>query len=114
MLRGAIGFVPQEPFLFSATLAQNIAFGARGEQDTADRVEQAAAIARLDKDMADFPRGYDTMIGERGITLSGGQKQRTAIARALDRSTRRSWSSTMPCRPWTPIRRKRFSRGFAA
>jgi ATP-binding cassette subfamily B protein len=54
VLRGAIGFVPQEPFLFSATLAQNIAFGARGEQDATDRVEQAAATARLDKDMADF------------------------------------------------------------
>ena len=83
VLRGAIGFVPQEPFLFSATLAQNIAFGARGEQDRPGRVEQAAGTARLDGDIADFPRGYDTMIGERGITLSGGQKQRAAIARAL-------------------------------
>ena len=83
VLRGAIGFVPQEPFLFSATVAQNIAFGARGDQDRHERVEQAAAAARLDKDIADFPRRYDTVIGERGITLSGGQKQRTAIARAL-------------------------------
>ena len=83
VLRGAIGFVPQEPFLFSATLAQNIAFGARGDQDQPERVEQAASTARLDKDIADFPRGYETTIGERGITLSGGQKQRTAIARAL-------------------------------
>ena len=83
VLRGAIGFVPQEPFLFSATLAQNIAFGARGAQDQPDRIEQAAKTARLDKDIADFPRGYDTVIGERGITLSGGQKQRAAIARAL-------------------------------
>ena len=83
VLRGAIGFVPQEPFLFSATLAQNIAFGARGEQDQPDRVQQAARTARLDKDIVEFPRGYDTMIGERGIALSGGQKQRTAIARAL-------------------------------
>ena len=82
-LRAAIGFVPQEPFLFSATLAQNIAFGARGEQDHPGRIGQAATTARLDKDIAEFPRGYDTMIGERGITLSGGQKQRTAIARAL-------------------------------
>jgi ATP-binding cassette subfamily B protein len=82
-LRGAIGFVPQEPFLFSATLAQNIAFGARGDQDQPDRIDQAAKTARLDKDIADFPRGYETVIGERGITLSGGQKQRTAIARAL-------------------------------
>ena len=82
-LRGAIGFVPQEPFLFSATVAQNIAFGARGAQDSPARVEQAATTARLDKDIAEFPRGYETTIGERGITLSGGQKQRTAIARAL-------------------------------
>src|SRR5204863_8464382 len=56
VLRGAIGFVPQEPFLFSATLAQNMAFGARGEQDTPTRVEQAATTARLDTDMAEFPR----------------------------------------------------------
>ena len=49
----------------------------------AQRIEQAAAVARLDKDVADFPKGYDTMVGERGITLSGGQKQRTAIARAV-------------------------------
>jgi ATP-binding cassette subfamily B protein len=83
VLRGAIGFVPQEPFLFSATVGQNIAFGARGDQDRPERIEQAAAVARLDKDIADFPRRYDTVIGERGITLSGGQKQRTAIARAL-------------------------------
>jgi ATP-binding cassette subfamily B protein len=83
VLRGAIGFVPQEPFLFGATLAENVAFGARVEQDLRARVEQAAGIARLDKDVATFPRGYDTIIGERGITLSGGQKQRAAIARAL-------------------------------
>jgi len=82
-LRGAIGFVPQEPFLFGATLAENLAFGARGDGDHRSRVEQAAAIARLDKDVEAFPRGYDTIIGERGITLSGGQKQRAAIARAL-------------------------------
>jgi ATP-binding cassette, subfamily B, multidrug efflux pump len=82
-LRGAIGFVPQEPFLFSATIAENIAFGARGDQENRERVEEAARVARLDKDLADFPHGYDTIVGERGITLSGGQKQRTAIARAL-------------------------------
>jgi ATP-binding cassette subfamily B protein len=82
-LRGAIGFVPQEPFLFSATIAENIAFGARNGQDARDRIEAAAAVARLDKDLADFPKGYDTVVGERGITLSGGQKQRTAIARAI-------------------------------
>jgi ATP-binding cassette subfamily B multidrug efflux pump len=81
-LRGAIGFVPQEPFLFSATIAENIAFG-RGSSAERERVEHAAEIARLDKDLRDFPKGYETVVGERGITLSGGQKQRTAIARAL-------------------------------
>ena len=87
VLRRAIGFVPQEPFLFSDTLAANVAFGLDAtESDAADRqqrIEAAAAVARLDKDVADFPRGYDTLVGERGITLSGGQKQRTAIARAI-------------------------------
>ncbi len=82
-LRGAIGFVPQEPFLFSASIAENVAFGARGAQGDRDRVEEAAGLARLDKDLPGFPKGYDTIVGERGITLSGGQKQRTAIARAL-------------------------------
>jgi ATP-binding cassette subfamily B protein len=83
VLRGAIGFVPQEPFLFGASLSENIAFGWSQPAEDPDGVESAAAIARLDKDVRDFPKGYDTVIGERGITLSGGQKQRTAIARAL-------------------------------
>jgi ATP-binding cassette subfamily B multidrug efflux pump len=83
VLRGAIGFVPQEPFLFGTSIAQNIAFGAAQPGNAADGVESVAAIARLDKDVVDFPKGYETVIGERGITLSGGQKQRTAIARAL-------------------------------
>lgn len=83
VLRGAIGFVNQEPFLFSTTLAENVAFGARDGQGTRDRIAEAAAIARLDKDLAQFPQGYETTVGERGITLSGGQKQRAAIARAL-------------------------------
>jgi len=82
-LRGAIGFVPQEPFLFSTTIAENIAFGVDARDVTPDSVAAAATVARLDKDIAGFPKGYDTMVGERGITLSGGQKQRTAIARAL-------------------------------
>lgn len=93
-LRGAIGFVPQEAFLFSDTIAANVAFGAAGgarsrsaspglAQSRPGSVVEAASIARLDKDVADFPRGYDTMVGERGITLSGGQKQRTALARAV-------------------------------
>lgn len=93
-LRGAIGVVPQEPFLFSDTVAHNVRFGrpATPEADAGpndaglgdgDRLATVAAIARLDKDVAAFPHGYETRIGERGITLSGGQKQRTAIARAL-------------------------------
>jgi ATP-binding cassette, subfamily B, multidrug efflux pump len=110
-LRGAIGFVPQEPFLFSDSLADNIGFGldawerrdgrdgqegqdGQGERQPArgepveprardERIRTAAAVARLDKDVADFPKGYETMVGERGITLSGGQKQRTALARAI-------------------------------
>jgi ATP-binding cassette, subfamily B, multidrug efflux pump len=135
VLRGAIGFVPQEPFLFSDTLANNVAFGldaltatdgaggadkaggagraggaggageagrageaggargpgkagaAEGMGGVAEmrmrRILEAGAVARLDKDVADFPNGYETRVGERGITLSGGQKQRTAIARAI-------------------------------
>src|SRR6185369_12060275 len=108
-LRGAIGFVPQEPFLFSDTIADNVAFGldatawvlrlrsprlpsgqageAGGRIEPTDErrktIEAAAAVARLDKDLVDFPHGYDTVVGERGITLSGGQKQRTALARAI-------------------------------
>lgn len=81
-LRRAIGFVSQEPFLFSATIAENIAFGLPAGVDRAV-LERAAAIARLDTDLATFPQGLDTTVGERGITLSGGQKQRTAIARAI-------------------------------
>jgi ATP-binding cassette subfamily B multidrug efflux pump len=81
-LRGAIGFVPQEPFLFSDTIAGNIRF-AGGEAVADDALASAAAVARLDKDVETFPHGYDTVVGERGITLSGGQKQRTAIARAV-------------------------------
>ncbi len=124
-LRSNIGFVPQEPFLFSDTIGDNVAFGldaarfARGldgqeglegregregqeglegqegraglvgqaglawDAERRRLIERAAAIARLDKDLSDFPKGFDTMVGERGITLSGGQKQRTALARAI-------------------------------
>jgi ATP-binding cassette subfamily B protein len=83
-LRGAIGFVPQEPFLFSTTIAGNVAFAETQESaETGEAIAAAAAVARLDKDVADFPKGYATAVGERGITLSGGQKQRTALARAL-------------------------------
>jgi len=83
ILRGAVGFVPQEPFLFSDTLAENIAFGVKENQLSDVRLKKAAQVSRLDKDLQEFPKGYQTLIGERGITLSGGQKQRTAIARAL-------------------------------
>jgi len=83
-LRGAIGFVPQEPFLFSDTIAENIMFGVEhAGPDLKRRLDDVAAVSRLDKDLEWFPKGYDTLVGERGITLSGGQKQRTAIARAL-------------------------------
>jgi ATP-binding cassette subfamily B protein len=92
VLRGAVAVVPQEPFLFSDTIASNVALGLdadrhrNGEADAVRRsaaVERAAAIARLDKDLDSFPKGYETVVGERGITLSGGQKQRVAIARAV-------------------------------
>ena len=85
-LRGAIGFVPQEPFLFSESIAENVAFGVPDdvpEGFRAARVRHAAGVSRLDKDVEAFPKGYDTLVGERGITLSGGQKQRTALARAI-------------------------------
>jgi ATP-binding cassette, subfamily B, multidrug efflux pump len=85
-LRRLIGFVPQETFLFSATIAENIAFGV--ESATAEQVRRAAEIAGLAEDIESFPMGYETMVGERGITLSGGQKQRTAIARAILRDPR--------------------------
>ena len=81
-LRAAIGFVPQEPFLFSNSIADNVALGV-GRAGRDAELRAAAAIARLDKDVALFPKEYDTLVGERGITLSGGQKQRTAIARAV-------------------------------
>jgi ATP-binding cassette subfamily B protein len=80
-LRRHIGFVPQETFLFSATIAENIAFGV--EDATDEQIRHAAELAGLAADIESFPGGYQTMVGERGITLSGGQKQRTAIARAL-------------------------------
>jgi ATP-binding cassette, subfamily B, multidrug efflux pump len=83
-LRQQIGFVPQETFLFSTTLEDNIAFGVK--QASPEEVEAAAAKAGLATDVAAFPDGFATKIGERGITLSGGQKQRTAIARAILRS----------------------------
>jgi len=80
-LRRAIGVISQEPFLFSATVRENIAFGAAGLTD--EEVERAARAAQAHDFVEQLPEGYDTVIGERGITLSGGQRQRLAIARAL-------------------------------
>ena len=105
-MRAHIGTVPQEPFLFSESIAQNIAFGmgqdqpevvtgvsvlkasrVTGERKELDleKVKNAARLAGLAGDVEDFPEGYDTLLGERGVTLSGGQRQRTALARAIAR-----------------------------
>jgi ATP-binding cassette subfamily B protein len=85
-LRQQIGFVPQETFLFSATLAENIAWGA--PEASREQISWAARVAGLAADLETFPNGLDTVIGERGLTLSGGQKQRAAIARAILRNPR--------------------------
>jgi ATP-binding cassette subfamily B multidrug efflux pump len=85
-LRSSIGYVPQETFLFSDSLAENIAFGV--EEAARPEVEWAAEVAGLADDVREFPDGFETLVGERGITLSGGQKQRTAIARAVIRQPR--------------------------
>jgi len=82
-LRKSIGFVPQETFLFSETIRQNIAFGK--PDASPEQVEEAATIAHISTEIQEFPKGFDTEVGERGLTLSGGQKQRTAIARAVIR-----------------------------
>jgi ATP-binding cassette subfamily B protein len=81
VLRKNIGYVQQEPFLFSDSIENNLAYGL-AETDTA-RVPEAAQIAQFDKDVKSFKDGYQTVIGERGITLSGGQKQRATLARAI-------------------------------
>src|SRR5271165_4804881 len=86
LLRRNIGFVPQETFLFSDTIRENIAFGTENATD-AD-VRRAAEAASIASEIESFPDGYDTLVGERGLTLSGGQKQRTAIARAVIRNPR--------------------------
>ncbi|MCL5033736.1 MAG: ABC transporter ATP-binding protein/permease [Bacteroidetes bacterium] len=82
-LRRSIGYVQQETFLFSDTISNNIAFGV--EIARPEEIEWAANISQIKKDVESFPRGFDTMVGERGITLSGGQKQRVGIARAIIR-----------------------------
>ena len=85
-LRANIGFVPQETFLFSETIRENILLGA----PDAGREEMlhAAESAHIRQEFEDFPRGFETLVGERGLTLSGGQKQRSALARALVRNPR--------------------------
>lgn len=110
VLREHIAVVPQEPFLFGDTIAANIAFGLEGgrvppvpsggavwqsppppDHDPAPdmaRVKEAAELAGLARDVEDFPAGYETLLGERGVTLSGGQRQRTALARAIAREPR--------------------------
>ncbi len=80
-LRGAIGFVPQESFLFSRSIGDNIGYGK--ERAGTGEIVAAARLASFENDVLRFPDGYDTLVGERGVTLSGGQKQRAAIARAL-------------------------------
>ena len=88
VLRRYIGLVPQEPFLFSDTIAQNISYGVPEPEDPREldaRVREVAELAQLAGDVEDFPLGFDTPLGERGVTLSGGQRQRTAIARAIIR-----------------------------
>lgn len=112
-LRGVIGLVPQDAFVFSETIAENIALGLTPQEPPAEpprtgprvqrgsggahdvprtgrngRILEAARIARLDDTIADFPRGYETRLGERGVNLSGGQRQRTTLARALARDPR--------------------------
>lgn len=81
VLRAEIGYVPQDTFLFSDTIRANLAYGA----DDASSSEWAASVAQLEETIAEFPGGYETLLGERGINLSGGQKQRAALARALAR-----------------------------
>jgi ATP-binding cassette subfamily B multidrug efflux pump len=85
-LRSSIGYVPQETFLFSDTIGENIAFGVEGASDA--HIREVAGLAHLLPDIEEFPKQFGTLLGERGITLSGGQQQRTAIARALIRDPR--------------------------
>ncbi|MCB0296204.1 MAG: ATP-binding cassette domain-containing protein, partial [Calditrichaeota bacterium] len=79
-LRARIGYVPQETFLFSATIGENIAYGCADASQ--EDIEWAAQMADIHEQIVDFPHGYDTLLGEKGINLSGGQKQRVSIARA--------------------------------
>jgi ATP-binding cassette subfamily B protein len=82
-LRRSVGYVPQDTFLFSETLRENVAFGVEGATD--QQIHEAADVASIAAEICEFPAQFNTMVGERGITLSGGQKQRAAIARAVIR-----------------------------
>ncbi len=82
-LRSEIGYVPQEVFLFSTSIKNNISFGLQDQYIPQARIEEAARKAAIDSNIKTFKKGYDTLLGERGITLSGGQKQRISIARAI-------------------------------
>lgn len=84
-IRSQISYVPQDGFLFSDTIENNISFGV--ENGTPDKVREAARFSVVDKEITGFPNGYETLVGERGVTLSGGQKQRISIARALMKDT---------------------------
>ncbi len=86
-LRSQIGIVEQEPFLFSRTIRENITYGVH-RKVSEDEIIQAAEFAAIHDVIEEFPKGYDTLVGERGVTLSGGQKQRVAIARALLKNPR--------------------------
>ena len=83
VLRSSIGYVPQETFLFSDSLSENIRYGT--DDGTEGHIREAAETSQIARDVLEFPKGFETMLGERGITLSGGQKQRTSIARAVIR-----------------------------
>ena len=83
ILRTRIAAVSQETFLFSETIRENIALGVHGTDAPPGIVEECARTAQVEQDILEFPKGYDTLLGERGVNLSGGQKQRVAIARAL-------------------------------
>ena len=85
-IRSKIGYVPQDVFLFSDTIKNNILFGIHSDAVENDRIIKAAIDAHIHEDIIQFPNGYDTVVGERGVTLSGGQKQRISIARALIRN----------------------------
>lgn len=101
-LRSQMGFVPQDVFLFSDTIYNNIGFGIAAPDE--EKVKKAAIDADVYDNIMDFPQGFQTRVGERGITLSGGQKQRVSIARPLC-GRQRFWCWTMPCLPWTPKRK---------